>query len=47
MDNKQNLSSFVWPAHRNQHWGFLEEEAACSTFSEAYSLWESMTAALP
>lgn len=27
--------------------GLLEEEAACSTFSEAYSLWESMTAALP
>ena len=27
--------------------GALEEEAACSTFSKAYSLWESMTAALP
>lgn len=27
--------------------GLLEEEDACSTFSEAYSLWESMTAALP
>lgn len=47
MDNKQNLYSLVCPHTWNSAVGLLEGEDALSTFSEAYSLWESMTAALP